>query len=328
MYETFRDDVLYHLNHLDSDTLRYVSEVLDCVATGYKIEKAETGLAVLGREQFLEVAGTYIIVRKTEGLKNGTIEHISRMMKHFIYATIKPITEIQPNDIRAYLYNYQKERGITNRSLDLIRTTICTFFKWAASEGYIPTNPAANIKPIKYIRTPRKALTQRELEIVRRSCKTERELAIVELLYSTGCRVSELCNIKIGDINWEKHEITVLGKGDKYRTVYINAKAEVALEVYLSKRKHNSWYLFCNDRGGGQMNVDNIERIFRRIEKDTGIIVTPHIMRHTMATQALSGGTGIEMVQQMLGHSDIATTMVYAEVDQSRIHDAHLRSVI
>lgn len=328
MYETFRNDVLYHLKDLDEKTLRYISETLDHISTGYKIEKAETGLTVIGREQFLKIAGTYIIVRKTEGLKNGTIEHMSRIMKSFIYSMTRPISEIQPNDIRAYLYNYQKERGISNRSLDLIRTIICTFFKWVVSEGYIPTNPAANIRPIKYTRNPRKALSQRELEIIRRSCKTMRDLAIVETLYSTGCRITELCNIKISDIDRNKHEISVLGKGGKYRTVYLNAKSEVAIEVYLSERKHNSIYLFCNDRGGAQMKPANIQRIFSIIENQTNIVVSPHIMRHTMATQALSGGTGIEMVQQMLGHANIATTMVYAEVDQNRVHDAHLKSVI
>lgn len=234
MYETFRDDVLFHLKKISiKDTLKYISETLDCVATGYKIEKAETGLAVLGREQFLEIAGTYMIVRKTEGLKDGTIEHISRMMKHFIYTITKPITEILPNDIRAYLFNYQRERGVSNRPLDLIRAILCTFFKWASSEGYIPTNPAANIRPIKYTRKPRKALSQQELEIVRRACKSKRDLAIVETLYSTGCRVSELCNIRIADIDWNKHEVSILGKGGKYRTVYLNAKLRLLLRYIL-----------------------------------------------------------------------------------------------
>lgn len=328
MYEKFRGEVLYQLGNLDSNILAKVAQALDIVATGYKIDKAETGLAVVGREQFLDIAATYVIVRKTEGLKDGTLKHMSRVLSQFIYAVPKPICDIQPNDIRGFLFTYQKNRRISNRSLDLLRTLICTFFKWAATEGYIATNPAANIKPIKYNRKPRKALTQHDLEIVRRSCKNDRDRAIVEVLYSTGCRVTELCNIQIGDVDWVKHEISILGKGDKYRTVYLNAKAEIYLDVYLSSRKHQSLWLFCNDRGGGQMKAANIQRIFANIEKATGVIVTPHIMRHTMATQALSGGAGVEVIQQMLGHSNIATTMVYAEVDQSRIHDAHLRSVI
>ncbi len=328
MYEKFRCEVLTQIGSLDSETLKMVADAMDTVAAYYKIERAENALSVVGRDEFLEIVATYVIVRKTEGIKDGTLEHMTRIMRQFIFAIHKPITEIVANDIRAFLYNYQRKRGISNRTLDLMRTIICTFFKWASNEGYIAANPASNIKPIKYTKTPRKALTQRELEIVRRACKTDRDRAIVETLYSTGCRVAELCNIRNNDVNWTKHEIPILGKGGKYRTVYLNAKAEVALEVYLASRKHCNQWLFCNERGGGQMTVSNIQRVFSKIEAETGIFVTPHIMRHTFATQALSGGIGVEIVQQMLGHSDIATTMIYAEVDQSKIHEAHLKSVI
>lgn len=328
MYEKFRGEVLYRLGGLDTSILSEVAKALDLVAIGYKIEKAETGLAVIGREQFIEIAATYVIVRKTEGIKDGTLKHMSRILRQFINATPKPIAEVKPNDIRGFLFTYQKDRGISNRSLNLMRTIICTFFKWVTTEGYIPVDPASNIKPIKYVRKPRKALSQMELELVRRACKSDRDSAIVEVLYSTGCRVTELCNIQMSDVDWGKHEISILGKGDKYRTVYLNAKAEIGLKVYLSTRRHQSLWLFCNDRGGGQMKVANVQRIFSRIEEETGVTVTPHIMRHTMATQALIGGTGVEIIQQMLGHSNIATTMIYAEVDQSKVHDAHLRSVI
>ena len=200
-----------------------------------------------------------------------SIEQMARVLKTFINSTLKPIKDIQPNDIRAYLFNYQRDRGISNRSLDFLRTIICTFFKWCSTEGYIPTNPAANIRPIKYTRKPRKALSQIELERVRRACHTERDLCIVETLYSTGCRVSELCNIRLSDIDWQNHEIVVLGKGNKYRTVYINAKAEIAMKAYLGVRKHSSEWLVCNDRGGGQMTPANIQRIFSKIEEETGI---------------------------------------------------------
>lgn len=119
----------------------------------------------------------------------------------------------------------------------------------------------------------------------------------------------------------------MLGKGNKYRKVFLNAKAIVSMDAYLKSRKHASMWLVCNERGGGQMHPANVQKIFARMEKETGIFVTPHIMRHTMATQALTG-TGVEVVQQMLGHSNVATTMIYAEVDPTTIHAAHVRSVI
>lgn len=327
MYEIFRAEFLQKIGTFPQEILVQVAQALDTTAEKYTIAKAETALCVVGREEFIDIAKAYIVTRKTEGLADGTLQQIARVLRNFIYSMSKPIQKIQPNDIRAFLFNYQKTRNITNRSLDFIRTVICTFFKWCAAEGYIQTNPAANIRPIRYTKKQRKALSQLELEHVRRACHTERDLCIVEVLYSTGCRVSELCNIRLSDIDWQNNEIIVLGKGSKYRTVYINAKAEVAIKAYLDIRKHNSEWLVCNDRGGGQMTPANIQRIFSKIEEETSIAVTPHIMRHTMATQALTGTT-VEVVQQMLGHVDIATTMIYAEVDQSRIHDAHLRSVI
>lgn len=327
MYEKFKNEVLTRLSDLSTDILGRISREMDVIACGYSISEQETGISVLGREQFKEVAGAYLITKKTEGLSDASLKQMARVMNNFIQAMIKPIDAIRPNDIRAYLFNYQSSRSISNRSLDFIRTILCTFFHWAAAEGYIDTDPSANIKPIKYTRKPRKALSQIELERVRRACRSERETCIIEVLYSTGCRVSELCNIALQDIDWDKREILIFGKGGKYRTVYINAKALISMREYLSSRKHNSEYLLCNDRGGGKMSKANIEKIFSRIEKETGITVSPHIMRHTMATQALTG-TGVEIVQKMLGHSNISTTMIYAEVDPSSIHTAHLKCVI
>ena len=327
MYEMFRSEVLKKLDSFPSDVLAQVAKALDMTAEKYIISKAETNLCVIGRQEFIDIAGAYVVTKKTEGLADESLKHIARILRIFIYSTSKKVQEIQPNDIRAFLFNYQKSRNISNRSLDFIRTIVCTFFKWCSAEGYIASNPAQNIKPIRYTRKPRKALSQLELEKVRRACHTDRDLCIVEVLYSTGCRVSELCSIQLSDIDWPNHEITVLGKGNKYRKVFINAKAEVAITTYLNGRKHNSAWLVCNDRGGGQMKPSNVERIFSKIETETGITVSPHIMRHTMATQALTG-TGVEVVQQMLGHANIATTMIYAEVDSDSIHAAHLKSVI
>lgn len=327
MYERFKNELLMNVGHFPSDILETLSKALDSVAVGYSIKQAETALSVIGREEFKQIAGAYIITKKTEGLADGSLENMARTINKFIISVMKPIGDIKPNDVRAYLYNYQQERGISNRTLDHMRTSICSFFHWAAAEGYIQSDPASNIKPIKYTKKPRKALTQIELERVRRACKTERETCIVEVLYSTGCRISELCSIRIDDVRWDKQEVVVLGKGNKYRTVYLNAKALISIQAYLKTRTHASPYLICNDRGGGQLKKDNVEKIFRRIKAETGIAVTPHIMRHTMATQALTGSP-VEVVQKMLGHSSISTTMIYAEVDVSGIHSAHIRSVI
>lgn len=327
MYEKFRSEVLTHLDDLDTETLKRIAKAMDMTAQNYAVNEIETGISVFARERFKQVVGSYLITKRMEGLAQTSLEQMARVLNKFIMQINKPMESIVANDLRAYLYNYQAERRITNRSLDFIRTIICTFFHWSAAEGYIPVDPAANINPIRYSRAPRKALTQIELERVRRACRTSRETCIVEVLYSTGCRVCELCSIRLEQVDWEKCEIVVLGKGGKYRKVFLNAKAVIAAQAYLKERRHDSPYLLCNDRGGGQMGKANIERIFTRIEKETGITVSPHIMRHTMATQALTG-TGVEVVQKMLGHASIATTMIYAEVDASSVHAAHLRCVL
>lgn len=327
MLEQLKNDILVRLGDLPAELLTRIARGIDAASVGYTVTRAETALSVIGRERFREVAGAYLITKKTEGLASSTLAQIARVLNGFILAMSKPIEDIRPNDLRAYLYNYQEARSISNRSLDFLRSVLCTFFHWCASEGYIPADPAVNIRPIKYVRKPRKALTQMELERVRRACRSERETCIVELLYSTGCRISELCSIQLRDISWDKREILIYGKGGKYRVVYLNAKAMISMQAYLTGRKHNSPYLLCNERGGGQMKKANVEKIFSRIERETGVTVSPHIMRHTMATQALTGSP-VEVVQQMLGHSSIATTMIYAEVDTSGIHSAHIRSVI
>ena len=327
MYEVFRANTLRYLGDLDKDTLEKIANAMDMSYREVPFDSQESDDKQSDAYEFASVIDSYVTARKMEGLSDGTTMHMERILKSFMNKTSKPIRNIKTYDIRGYISSYQSERNISNRSLDFIRTIICTFFKWCATEGYLDSNPAANVRPVKYIRKPRKALSQLELEIVRRACKTERETCIVEVLYSTGCRVSELCNIKLSDINWANREITVLGKGSKYRSVYLNAKAEIAIKVYLSHRKHTSEWLLCNDRGGGKMSKDNVEKIFRRIESETGITVSPHIMRHTFATQAITGA-GVEIVQQMLGHANISTTMIYAEIDMNEVKAAHVRSVV
>jgi len=229
------------------------------------------------------------------------------------------------------LFDYQAHKGISNRSLDKIRNTLSAFFRWAACEGYIPVSPVETLRPIKYEVKPRQAVTQVELELLRRSCRDERELALLETMYSTGCRVSELIGIKIGDVNWETRAVLLFGKGKKYRTSYLNAKSEVALRAYLSTRKHASIFLFCNDRGGGQMKKCNVERIMREMAERAGLGdkgISPHIMRHTMATQALYSGMPIEDIQKLLGHRNLATTMVYAKVAQNGVRERHQKYVV
>ena len=332
MREQLRHELLSAIGEkLSAQDLQIVSRRIDEALSRYSIELLETHLAVLGREEMERLIKTYIVVKRMEGLSNATLENYTRVLWQFMRAMRKPVGEIEANDIRLYLYEYQEQRGVSNRSLDSIRVVICTFFKWAACEQYIPRSPVETIRPIKYEAKPRRAATQIELELLRRGCRDERELAILETLYSTGCRVSELIGIKLGDINWETRTVLLLGKGKKYRQSYINAKAEVAIREYLKVRKHDSIYLLCNDRGGMPMTKGNVERVMRGIAERAGMGgmgISPHVMRHTTATQALRSGMAVEDIQRLLGHASVSTTMVYAKVSQDNVRDKHQKYIV
>lgn len=332
MREQLRNELLAALGaNMDADTLRAAERAIDAVISRYDVQPAETHLAVLGRDEMERLVKTYIVVRRMEGLSETTLASYYRTLRLFMLEMRKPIAEITANDIRLYLYGYQEARGVSNRSLDAMRAAICTFFRWAAAEQYIPYSPVDSIKPIKYEVRPRKAVTQIELEMLRRGCRDARELAILEMLYSAGCRVSELTGILLSDIDWPTRTVHLLGKGKKHRSSYLNAKAEVAIREYLSRRRHASVYLFCNDRGGGPMQKGNVERMMRGIAQRAGLGgrgISPHVLRHTTATQAIQSGMPVEDIQQLLGHSSIATTMIYAEVSQDNVRSGHKKYIV
>ena len=235
-------------------------------------------------------------------------------------------------DIRVYLYKYQKEHGISNRTLDCRRTIICGYFNWMAAEEYICKNPAINIEPIKYERKHKKAMSQLDLEKVRLSCGTKREKAIVEVLYSTGCRVTELERLNISDVNFETKEVYLFGKGDKHRTSYLNAKAEVALKDYLDERTDNNLALFVYDRKPHErLKKSGIEFLIRKMMKRTSGVtthVTPHVFRHTTATTALDRGMSIVDVSRLLGHRRLDTTLEYITANSNSVKSNHQNYVI
>ena len=332
MYEKIRSELLASLSgRFGVEDLRIIGEHLDTAMKDYTITEAEHALIIPGREELKKLIKTYIVVRGIEGLSPRTLKNYAMHLLNFAEWVRCPIKELTANDIRLYLYEYQQARKISNRSLDALRSCLAPFFGWAANEGHIPVNPMQTIKPIKHERKQRQALTQIELEYIRRACRTARERAIVEMLYSTGCRVSELCGIRLNDINWHTGEVQLLGKGSKHRTSYINAKAEVAVKEYLRTRKHDSIYLFCNDIGGGQMHKDMVEKMMRSISDRCENIerrITPHILRHTSATQALKSGMPVQDIQQLLGHESIATTMIYAKTSLEAVAAGHKRCVV
>ena len=332
MYEQMRNDFLVALSNASELNIATILKTLDKVAASYDVKTKETDLVVYNGE-LPEAAKIYLVCKKMAGLTDATLENYKIILNVFFREVKKQPQFITANEIRSFLYLYQERKGISHRTLDKYREYITRFFTWAHDEGYITSNPARNIAAIKYEEKPREALTQVELEYLRMACTTIRERAIVEFLYSTGARVSELSIVKKSDINWYEKSVHLFGKGRKHRTSFLNAKAEVALIKYLESRNDDCEYLFITERKPYRnLSKDGIEKIIRNIahraSDNIGKHVTVHTLRHTTATTALQSGMPIADISKLLGHESIDTTMIYAKTSLEDVRSGHKKHII
>ena len=309
--------------------LDVIKNELCCYVEDFDIDKRET--AVDKYTGYLpECFKVYFVSRKIEGLSDKTLELYRMYLDDFFFRVNKKIEDITANDIRVYLYTVQKERGISNRTLDSRRSALHAFFEWAANEGYVGKNPCRAINVIKYERKEREGLSAIELEKVRMACKTVREKALVEFLYSTGARVTEACEVKITDVDFEKGEVILLGKGSKHRKSYLSAKSLLCLSEYLKSRQDKSNYLFVSERKPhNPLKKEAIERNVHKIGERSGIgrDLFPHLFRHTVATDMLQRSAPVTDVQRMLGHANINTTMIYAKTREEDVKNNHRKYI-
>ena len=332
MREKLKNDLLMLLDgYVDVDTLRQMEPLIEMILSEYEVEKRKTEIVLYGSD-IPETVEIYIVTKKISGMSEKSLYLYLMVLKDFFRTVRKNPEMVTANDIRIYLYQYQKVHEISNRTLDCKRTIICSYFNWMASEEYIVRNPAINIQPIKYERKHKRAMSQLDLEKVRLACETKREKAIVEMLYSTGCRVTELERLNISDVNFETKEVLLFGKGDKHRTSYLNAKAEVALKDYLDERSDSNPALFVYGRKPyGRFKKSGIENMIRKMmERTSGVTthVTPHVFRHTTATTALDRGMSIVDVSRLLGHRRLDTTMEYITANSNSVKNNHQNYVI
>lgn len=318
---------------VDGETLEQIQKELILELNNYDV--AKRNLEVIPYDYIPECAKIYLAIRKIEGLKENTLKLYALRLRQFFYSVRIPIELIAPNDVYIWLYNLQSAslnkygKPMSNRTLDGARTIISTFFGWAQAQGYIEKNPCATIKPIKYIRKERESLSEDELELLRNACHNERDAAIIEVLYSTGCRVSELTNIKISDIDFDKNEVLLLGKGDKYRYSYLNAKSKLCVMRYLKTRNDDLPYLFIS-RQNKMMSKTSIEHIVKMLGIRSGIErrIYPHLIRHTTATIGIKRGMDIVDIQKLLGHKSLDTTMIYAHVADNTVKSHHQNCIV
>ena len=329
MYEHLRSTFLTALiPYFDSANINQIGSVLDKVANDYDISEKTTALAVVDCD-IPKLVKVYLASKQLEGVSENTIDLYENRLRLFFEEMRMLPQDVTTNNIRMFLLQYQVRNKISDRTLDKFRQILNCFFDWCLNEEYISKNPCKNIKEIKYEVKPRRALTRLQLEQVRRSCKTKRDLAIVDVLYSTGCRVTELVNMKFSDINFDDNSVKIIGKGKKHNTVYLNTNAQISLNEYMSERKGDSEYVFVSKKVPyTQLSTRTIETIFSEIAEQLNIKLSPHIIRHTSATLALQSGMPLPQVQKMLGHSSVATTQIYAETSQEELAISHKKYVV
>lgn len=332
--ENFANEFVSKLDGKISDeALRTVLQELQVFASNYDINQRETHV-VPYQSNVPDCYRVYMVAKKIEGMSPESMKTYNFYLTDFFEHINRPFEQVTTNDIRIYLYETQKRTGVSNRTLDGKRLVINTFMDWCWKEGYIPNNPCASIKPIKFEEKPREPLSNMELEIVRDACENYRDKAMIELFYSTGCRLSEMVNLKISDIDFASKEVHLFGKGSKHRTSYLNAKAEYMLKKYFELERSKEsisdsvFVIFRKPYNG--MHKGAIYARVKAIQKRSGIerSLFPHLLRHTMATDALNRGMNVAEVKEILGHEKLDTTMIYAKISHDSVKFNHKRYIV
>ena len=267
----------------------------------------------------------FLTAKEVEGCSPRTITYYESTLKHMDSSIGQPYTKICSDDLRKYLSDYESSRSAGKVTIDNIRRIMSSFFSWLEDEDYIVKSPVRRIRKVKTATTAKEVLSDEDLETLRDNCPSLRDLAIVDMLASTGMRVGELVGLNISDVNLQERECVVTGKGNKQRPVYFDARTKLHLTEYLRSRNDDSPALFVALRGDGQrMSIGGVESRLRSLGKRSRIDrVHPHKFRRTLATHAIDKGMPIEQVQKLLGHARIDTTMHYAMVNQSNVKASH-----
>lgn len=280
----------------------------------------------VSNEEYLRM---FIAAKKIEGCSDRTTQYYRVTIEHLLRNVLIPIRKITAEDIRSYLVDYQKINDCSKVTIDNVRRNISSFFSWLEEEDYILKSPMRRIHKIKTKQPVKMTISDEAIEKLRDSCECVRDLAMIDLLFSTGIRVGELVKLNIEDINFEERECVVFGKGDKERKVYFDAKAKLHLKAYIESRMDNNPALFVTlDAPHNRLQISGVEIRIRELGRKNNLEkIHPHKFRRTMATRAIDKGMPIEQVQKLLGHSQIDTTMQYAIVNQSNVKTSHRKYI-
>ena len=280
-------------------------------------------------EENEEIFQKYLKANILEGKSKRTLDFYELTFRNFMNFACKPISEVTTQDIMDWLSFKQKHSNISNTTLDNNRRNLSTIFRWLNEEGYIIKDPAVKIGKIKDKKKVKKPFTDREIELLREEFQRypatrTRDIAMFELLLSSGVRVAELVGLNRDDVDFDNCSMIVLGKGNKQREAYFNVRAQKALEKYLDTRVDDNPALFASFKQPyNRLGINGVERRIRLAGRNVGVKAHPHKFRRTMATNLLKKGVPIEQVQKLLGHSNLDTTMIYAQVDEEQLQYNH-----
>ena len=314
--------MLPYLNNAQSEKLQ---EVLQYTLARYEV--TENKQQENNSEQnYVEL---FLSAKRIEGCSEKSLKYYKATIEMMIATIGKSVKHIDTNDIRRYLTEYQKKKKSSKVTIDNIRRILSSFFSWLEDEDYILKSPVRRIHKVKTGTNIKDTYSDEALELMRDNCTEPRDLAMIDMLASTGMRVGEMVLLNREDIDFNERECVVFGKGNKERIVYFDARTKIHLQNYLNSRKDDNPALFVSLQSPyNRMNIGGIEARLRQLGKRLGLNkVHPHKFRRTLATMAIDKGMPIEQLQQLLGHRKIDTTLQYAMVKQSNVKIAHRKYI-
>lgn len=320
------DVVQQMLPHLDNAQLKQLQKVLEYTLFGCEITMQDEKETTNDNPKLVD---DFVAAKRIEGCSEKTLKYYRTTIDVMVTSVDKSIRHIQTEDLRSYLTDYQNKNHSSRVTIDNIRRILSSFFSWLEDEDYILKSPVRRIHKVKTASNIKETYTDEELEKMRDNCTELRDLAIIDMLASTGMRIGEMVLLNKADINFNERESVVFGKGDKERIVYFDARAKIHLQNYIDSRTDNNPALFVTLRSPYErIKIGGIETRLREMGKDLNIEkVHPHKFRRTLATMAIDKGMPIEQLQQLLGHKRIDTTLQYAMVKQSNVKQAHRKYI-
>lgn len=329
MKEKFIRAVLLRIEGVfDSVQCELVKEILIGELEGLEISPARLSDAEIKMENSGQLSA-FLSAKKIEGSSPKTLAYYEKTVSKLLESLRKPITDITTNDIRGYLAGYQEKGSLSKVTVDNVRRIFSTFFSWLEDEDLILKSPVRRIHKVRTDSLVKETISDEQLEELRDGCTEIRDLALIDMLSSTGMRVGELVRMDRSDVDFNERQCVVFGKGNKEREVYFNARTKIHLQQYLNSRTDDNSALFVTlSSPHSRLTISGVETRLKKLGEAIGIEkIHPHKFRRTLATMAIDKGMPIEQVQCILGHVKIDTTLHYAKVNQHNVKISHRKFI-